>query len=133
RRSESMTFTFSLFVEPRLPLLGIGDVKLIAAFDSEKNSMLPAIAGSAEGMDVGARQGRWVSRYGNGYRAYHMQAQVNLNRPSEKATAVRVLRGTVPVTLLAQQKPVVLTDAIMAAKGKKFTVGPTSFSIEDAN
>lgn len=131
RRSENLTFTFSLFVEPRLPLLGMGEVKLAAAFDSEKNSMLPTATGSTDGAELGGRMGRWTSRYGNGYRSYHMQAQVSLNRPSEKASAVRVLRGSLPVTLLVEQKPVVVTPAVLAAKGKKFTVGPTAFLIED--
>jgi hypothetical protein len=113
-------------------MLGLGEPRLIAAFDSDKNSMLPVSRAGGEA-DLSVRPRRWVSRYGNGYRAYHMQAQVNLNRPSEKATFVRMLRGTVPVTLLAEQKPVVVTDAILTAKGKKFTVGSTTFHIEDAS
>lgn len=134
RRTETLTFTFSVFVEPRLPLLGMGEVKLNAAFDSEKNSMLVAANGPADANEfVGGRGGRWTSRYGNGYRTYHLQAQVNLNRPSEKATSVRVLRGTVPVTLLAEQKEVVITDNILTAKGKKFAVGSTTFLVEDIN
>jgi hypothetical protein len=132
-RSETLTFTFSVYVEPRLPLLGMGEVKLNAAYDSERNTMLPPVGGgeAPEGLALGGRVGRWVSRYGNGYRTVHLQTQVNLNRPSEKASSVRLLRGTLPVTLLAEQKPVVLTDAVLGAKGKKFSVGSTTFHVED--
>jgi hypothetical protein len=132
RRNESLTFTFSLFVEPRLPLLGVGEVRLLAAYDTERNSMLPPPGPSGDAIE-GVRTGRWVTRYGNGYRTLHQQTQVNLVRPSEKASGVRLLRGTVPVTLLADQKPIVLTDAVLSAKGKKFTAGPTTFFVEDVS
>lgn len=39
-RSESLTLTFTACAEPKLPFLSMGEVKLTAAYDSEKNSML---------------------------------------------------------------------------------------------
>ena len=41
-----------------------------------------------------------------------------------------VVKGIIPVTLLAEQKLVVVTDNLQAAKGKKFKVGPATFNIE---
>ena len=38
--SESLTFSFAVQSEPKLPLLGVGQATLTAAFDSDKNSML---------------------------------------------------------------------------------------------
>src|SRR5262249_14614743 len=123
RRTETLTFTFSLWAEPRLPLLGAGEVKLTAAYDNERNSMLPpAVAPNTLAIPT-ARAVRWATRYANGYRTLPLQTQVNLNRPSEKASAVRLLRGSLPVTLLTEQKAVVLTDAVLTARGKKFTAG----------
>ncbi len=128
RRQDSLTFSFSVFVEPRLALLGLGDVKLTAAYDNEKNSLLPAANQGNDGMMFGAR--RWsAGRYGNRSTSY--QTQVNLNRVSEKATTIKTLRGTVPVNLLTEQKPVVVADKILSAKGKKVTIDSTTISIGD--
>jgi hypothetical protein len=40
------------------------------------------------------------------------------------------VKGIIPVTLLAEQKLVVVTDNLQAAKGKKFKIGPATFNIE---
>jgi hypothetical protein len=133
-RNESLTLVFSVFAEPRLPLLGMGEVRLDAAYDTEKNSMLVPTGGGEEGFDPrmgGMWRGRWISRYGMGNRMMSMQTQVNLARPSEKATGVKVIRGRVPVTLLAEQKPMVIADNILKAKGTRKKIDATSFHIED--
>src|SRR5262249_37015145 len=44
---------------------------------------------------------------------------------------MKSLKGFIPVTLLADQKPTVVTDKILLAKGKKFKVGATTFHVED--
>src|SRR5205807_1272143 len=44
---------------------------------------------------------------------------------------VKMLKGIIPVTLLADQKPVVVTDKLLASKGKKFKAGGASFTIDD--
>lgn len=128
RRSDNLTLTFSLFLEPRMPLLGMGEVRLTAAYDDEKQSMVPLRP--AEGVDPWAGR-RWTSRYGNGYRSYTQQTQVSLLRPSEKAQSVKLIQGTIPVLLLADQKAEVVSDNILAAKGKKAKAGTASFAIED--
>lgn len=129
RRSDTLSFTFSVFVEPRMPLLGLGQVKLLTAEDDQKGSMVLPSPNGGDPLNGGPQ--RWVSRYGNGYRSYSHQAQVQLAKPSEKAQAVKLIQGTVPVLLLAQQKPELVTDNVLASKGKKVTVGTTSFAIED--
>jgi hypothetical protein len=37
----------------------------------------------------------------------------------------------VPLTLLAEQKPLIVTDALLQAKGKKLKVGDATFQIDD--
>ena len=130
RRQDSLTFSFTIFVEPRLSILGLGDVKLTAAYDNEKNSLLPPQANSDTDLLAPGLAGirRWSSgRYGNRTNSY--QAQVNLNRVSEKASVIKTLRGTVPVNLLAVQKPVVVAEKIKDAKGKKVTIDRTTIHI----
>jgi hypothetical protein len=81
--------------------------------------------------DFRFRTGRWVSRYGHGNRCLQMQAEVGLARPSVKAGGIKLLRVSLPVTLLVEQSPVVVTDKVLKAKGKKVTVGSTTFHFEE--
>jgi hypothetical protein len=130
-RSESLTFSFNLFAEPRLPFLGLGEIRLETAYDSERNSMLPR----SDSNEMGGQwaMGRMGRRYygGGGYKQMSMQASVNLQRPSEKATMLKHLKGVVPVTLLVEQKPIVISDKIMSAKGLKKLAGDLEFHIEN--
>jgi hypothetical protein len=137
QRHETLTLSFLVFSEPRIPMLGIGEVRLTAAYDEDKNTMLaPAVANDSQqammpGGGVWFGRQRFISRYGNGNRSYMQQAQFTLHRPSERPSRVKVVRGILPITLLVEQKPVVVADNILKAKGKKSTVGTTSFHFED--
>jgi hypothetical protein len=133
RRSENLSLNLQVAVEPKVALLGVGEVRLDAAYDGDHNSLLPPSNPGDPNNPVGARlNGRWVTgRYGQGNRMYGMQTQVNLQRASDKASTVKVVRGTVPLTLLVDQKPVVVTDKVLEAKGKKAQVGTTQIVVED--
>lgn len=126
---DGLAFTFSVCAEPRLPLLGASEPRLEAAYDNLNNSMVPR----PDMHDPNGMMNHTVMRYGNGYRVFCQQLQLNLARPSEKATSVRLLKGSVPLTVLVSEKPEVVTDQLMKAKGKKFKVGSTSFAIEDVS
>jgi hypothetical protein len=131
-RSENLTFMFAVQSEPKLPLLGVGEPRLTAAFDADKKSMLvPSNPGDPNEWE--GRRGYYVGRYGNGNRMWYIQTQVNLVRVSEKTTSVKELRGTLPVTLLAEQKPHVVAEKLLKAKGAKATVGSTTIHIEEAS
>ncbi len=131
-QTENLSLVFNVYSEPRMPLLGVGEVKLDAAFDTEKNSMIPPAA--QEFMDPRFGMVRRVShRYGNGNRSFQVQTQLALCRPSLKATGIKVIRGSVPVTLLVEQKPIVVADKVLSARGKKVTVGTTTFFFEEVS
>ncbi len=131
-RSESLTFSFNLFAEPRLPFLGMGEIRLETAYDNDRNSMLVKTADTAE-MGGPWGMGRFGRRYygGGGNKQMTMQASVNLQRPSEKATHLKYIKGIVPVTLLVDQKPTVICDKILSAKGVKKMAGDLEFHIEN--
>jgi hypothetical protein len=124
QRTDSLTFTFSIFGEPRIPLLGAGEPRLEAVYDNEQHSMIPQ-PGNANG------QNHVTMRYGNGYRATSMQLMLTLDHPSEKARSIKLLKGSVPLTLLVSEKAEVVTDKLMDAKGKKFKAGDASFAIAE--
>ena len=130
-RSETLTLQFSVFVEPKLALLGVGEARLEAAYDNDKNSMLPPI-NNVDFINNPWAGRRFVSgKYGNGNRMYSMATQVNLQRPSERAAGVKVVRGSLPVTLLVDQKAVVVTDKVLEGKGTKAQVGDTLINIDE--
>jgi hypothetical protein len=131
-RAESLNFTFTVFVEPRLPILGAGDVRLSAAFDNERNSLVLPSGQAEDALEMRGVmwRGRFTSgRYGN--RGASLQTQVALQRVSEKATTIKLLKGSVPVNLLVEQKPVTVTDKLMTAKGVKEKIGSIHIAIED--
>src|SRR5262249_33054195 len=70
-------------------------------------------------------------RGGSGYKAYYAQANVNLMKTSDKAKTVKLVRGQLPITLLSEQKPEVVTDNLLKSKGKKVKLGGTSSVIDN--
>ena len=130
-RNESLTLMFSVFVEPKMALLGVGEPHLDAAYDSDKNSLLVPVNPNDYLNNPFAMRRYTAGKYGNGNRMYTMQTQVNLQRPSDQATTLKVVRGTLPVTLLVDQKESVVTDKVLEAKGVKAQIGSTDILIED--
>lgn len=131
QRNETLTFHFTVHSEPKLPLLGVGEIRLDAAYDNERNSLIPPRNAPTpyDEMPVGARGVRWSSgRYSQ--RTFSMQTSVTLSRVSEKASSIKVLRGAIPVMLLTEQKPVVIADPILKGKGTTKTVDGISISIQ---
>jgi hypothetical protein len=123
---ESLQGNFTVAVEPRMPILKVGMMRLLSAEDSEKNSMLLA---SPNGLNQ-----PWMGRsYGNNARNYVQSTSVNLAWPAKSSRTIRVIKGVIPVTLLVEQKPVVVTDNLMAAPGKKFKVGTATFQVASIN
>ena len=129
-RSDNLTFGFQVFAEPRLPFLSMGEIRIDAAYDSEKNSMLVPVVDETNPNNFNAV--RFGRRYygGGGNKQMTMQANVSLQRTSQKATTIKELRGVLPVSLLVEQKPMPIAEKILTAKGKKSTIGDLEFSVE---
>lgn len=123
-QSEYLRFNFNIAVEPKLPLLGIGEAKLTEALDDQKQSMAPMRNGNVENVMV--RRGSYW--YG-GYRSNNLSTQVALAMPAKSARFLKVIKGTVPLTLLAEQKTFVVSKEILKAKGQKLTAGSTIIEI----
>jgi hypothetical protein len=117
QQSNSLTFRFMLTDEPKVRILEVGEVVLTAATDDQKHSMLPPALGNR------VRLGR-ASAYSRSFHADRdggHALQVELGRPAPAARRIGVLRGTVPVTLLVEQKAAVVAVAdVLKSKGKEF-------------
>jgi hypothetical protein len=124
RASEFLNLTLHIAAEPRLPLLRVGQVRLQTAEDEDKNSLVPRQG----------PQGPYTPRSyydAGGYRCCGQQFQINLARPSPSSRLVRTLKGTLPVTLLAEQRPSITVDNLSAAKGKRFQGDGIELDFED--
>jgi hypothetical protein len=125
RGSEYLSFSFNLSVEPRLPLLNVGQPRLTVAEDEHKNSFLPTPA-NGNGVFIGQR-----FYYGSGYRSYTHHVQANLVWNAKDSRTIKLLKGVVPVTLLAEQKPLIVVDNVLKAKGKKLEADGTHLEVDD--
>jgi hypothetical protein len=123
QRNDYMNFTFNIAAEPRLPLLGVGAVKITEALDDQKNSLVLSA-------DRQAMFGNYYY-YGDN-RSFSLQGQANLAGPGRDAHSVKTLQGFIPVTLLLEQKPLIVVDDILKAKGKKVKEGKIEMLIEEA-
>jgi hypothetical protein len=123
---ENLQLNLSVGVEPRLPLIKLGQARVTVAEDDEKHSLTVG-DGNWNGWWWGGRQ--WWG--GGNQRIFFMATNVSLMSASRTAKTVKIVKGFVPVTLLAETKPVVVTDKIQSAKGKKIKVGSATFNIED--
>lgn len=125
-RSESLTLNFTLYAEPRMPFLGVDQPRLEIARDDRRGSMLPTPTGAEGG------SGRPVSTrsyYSGGHKQHQMQVSVYLTHASVGAKRLERLRGVVPVTLLVEQKPMVVTENVEKAKGLKKEIEGVEFNI----
>jgi hypothetical protein len=130
-RTETLTFNFTLYSEPRLPFMNMGEVRLESAYDDLKNSMVPNREPAVPSeLLMGLRRGG-MRYYGGNYKQMSIQGSVQLERRSEKASMLKVLKGVVPMTVLVEQKPIVLTDKVLSAKGTKKEIGDLTFEIKE--
>ena len=130
-RTENLSLLYTVFSEPKMPILGLGEARLLAAFDSEGNSLIPQAVANPNG-NMQAFRGRSVSRYGNGYRMLSMQSSINLKRQNERCLEAAVIRVSVPANILIQQESLTLSKDLLADKGKKFEGGGFSFQLDNA-
>jgi hypothetical protein len=123
RSSEYLYLSISVSVEPRLPLLSVGQVKLTVAEDEQKNSLVPP---AVNGIQYGPR-----FYYGGGYRSFSQHVQTGLAWPSKTAKTLKLVRGIIPVTLLAEQRPSIVVEDILKAKGKKLQGDGTQLDVDE--
>jgi hypothetical protein len=125
---ESLNLGLTLAVEPKIPLIKMGQVRLLAAEDDENHSMVPPVDPNQRG--YGRMYWGW---WGGSGKMFVMQTSANLLWPSKTAKSVKLLKGVIPVTLLSEQRPTVVTERILASKGKRVKIGPTTFHIQEVS
>jgi hypothetical protein len=111
---ENLNINLLVAVEPRLPILKSGQVRITFAEDDEGLSVVP------NGNNWWYNPWMWNNWNGGNFKNFFQNTQAWLGSPSKTARTIKVLKGAVPITLLAEQKPMVLTEKVMSAKGKEY-------------
>lgn len=120
--NESLHFNFTISGEPRLPLLGLGNVVLTNAEDDLGNSLVPR--------EDDARRSSRYYWYGH-YKSRVQRTGCFLALVTREARRVKHLKGFVPVTLLLEEKPGLVAEDLPSAKGKKLKSDKTELDIEE--
>ncbi len=116
--TESLQVNFSVSVEPRMPLLSVKQPIITEATDD---------AGQSLALPINPQENGY---YHHGYRSYMHQVTSQL-KPMSGAKKLKMLKGTIPVTLVAQTKPKITIEKLKDAKGKSFKEGNATINIED--
>lgn len=122
--SDTMSFSFNVSTEPRLPLLGAGGVRVTRAEDDRGASLVPP-----QNDNHGFRRHR--VHYWGGHRSSSLSLNAQLTGPGKDARHIKIIEGSVPVTLLVAAKKIEVTDDIAAAKGKKLKAGNMNVHVVD--
>lgn len=98
-RTESLNISLHICVEPRLPLYGVGQPNIVEAIDNLDQSLkLP-----------NQNQQNTYRSYYSGYQGFMQQVNLSLN-PMANSRRIKSLKGTIPVTLIALQRPKLTVD-----------------------
>lgn len=119
--TESLTLTISVIGEPKVPLMSLGQPRLLDATDETGQSLVPPQARVYESN---------YHHYYYGQRNALMQTQVQLLGHGSAKTLRRAV-GTLPLTMLAEQRPEIVVDDILKVKGRKFESGQVVLEIDD--
>ena len=119
-RSESLMFSFNIQSEPKLPIMQVSQAKLSEAYDEHGTSM------KMPGANIHESQ-----YYNGGYRTHNQVGNVFLSWPNKESKTVKLLKGSIPVTVLAFQKPEIVVDDILKVKNKKFTGPNTELQVDE--
>jgi hypothetical protein len=118
RPSESVNLNFSLFSEPKNPMLGLGiGPTVVTAEDDLGQSMVPPPQGGNH--PFGVRMSYYNGGFGN--RSFQMSGSLNLVRGGREARTIRTLKGKVGVNLLSATIPEVTVADPLKAKNVKAT------------
>jgi hypothetical protein len=118
RQYANLQITLGISSEPRLPLVGAGQPIFTEAVDETGQSLLP---------ESQPHSSSFVS-YG-GYRMPMHIVTGNL-RPAA-GTRVKLIKGTIPVTVVYATKPKITIERIQTVKDKTFKEGNTTLTIDE--
>lgn len=119
-RNESLRIEMYISVEPRLPLAGVNNQLIFTeALDDQGQSLI--------------LQATEYNRYyfGGGMGRSFTQPVNAMLQPSPTGRRIKVLKGSIPVTVIAAQKPKITVEKILEVKNQSFKEGTTTLTIDE--
>jgi hypothetical protein len=119
-RNETLRIEMYISVEPRLPLAGANNqVNFTEVVDDTGQTML-LTANETNRYYFGGGMGRSFTQPVNA-----------MLQPSSSGKRIRLLKGSIPVTVVAAQKPKITIDKIMEVKNHTCKEGTTTLTIDE--
>jgi hypothetical protein len=126
-RDHVLTLSVSILAEPRYLLLHVEPAEVEAAPDEEGKALVlknPAVQERAERLPQFENEIEHFFR-----KDYQHTGQVLLQRASARGKILRELRGHIPVLMVVEKKPVVVSEKVADAAGQKFRIGGDTLEI----
>src|SRR5262249_40585681 len=121
--SESMSFSFMIYTEPKLAFIQVLAPVITEAYDENNKPMAPKVTPSTYPYYKG-------SYYGNS-RFLNATTSVSLSRPSRDSKKAKLVRGELPVIVLSKEEEEVRVDKPVGVKKKKFKGRKAELEIEE--
>lgn len=113
RANDYLAINFQIYAEPKVPIVGIGQVIPVKVTDENGNSLMPR--------ENNQRHRSHYSPARPNYRSFNQSASVTLSRFDRDTRTVREFRGKMPVLILTETKPEITITGLLAAKEHKAT------------
>jgi hypothetical protein len=123
--TEELTLNLVVMGEPRLPMLAVGTGRLTEAVDDRGQELTPPDEPPEE------RPANSTELQAGPSRIFFQTTQVSLGRPSGEARTLKRVRGTVPVLLLATQRPAATIQPILKARKRSVTAGDIELEVDE--
>ena len=122
---EYISMSVQILAEPKMPIVGIGQVTLIKAVDDKGVSLIPPLTDTGDDL-------RSVRLYvQTNYRSLNQSCGLTLNRGSREATTIQELHAKVALAILVEERPEITVDNILEAKKKKFAGNDLDLEIDE--
>jgi hypothetical protein len=125
---DNISFNIMVQSEPKAPILTVGQMRLTQAEDENGLSL---VSRNQQQEEVS-----YIRYYEGYYRNYQHQVSVAMHKPDKDAKTAKIIKGKIPVVLLAQVKPEITFDDMLKVKKKKLigqTIEITLESTEEQN
>ena len=123
---EYIGMSVQILAEPKLPIVGIGQVTLLKANDDTGASLLPP---NNPEINEELRSVRFSVQ--NNYRSLSQSCGLNFNRGNREATTLKELHAKVALAILVEERPEITVENLLGAKKKKFAGVDLDLEIED--
>lgn len=121
---EYLGMNVQILAEPKLPIVGVGQVTVLKAVDDKGSSLVPPPES-----DDDRRSTRFYVQ--NNYRSLNQSCGLNLHRGNREATTIKELHAKVALAVLVEVRPEITVENILKAKKQKFAGGDLDMEIAE--